>query len=528
MGSLREALKDFQFWSLEACVLLGLILGGSLIRELLPRLERRDAWRIGILSAIALALTLFVAERTNRIYYDEQIYQSVGQNLADLKRAQMCNDGSVEYGRLQCASGEYNKQPYAYPHVLSVAYRLFGVQPVTAFVVNAAVMALTVCALYLLVWIVFGDREAAFFSALLITLMPEQIIWSATAAVEPSASLACVVALLAVSVAVRAGTTLAFAAAAVTVAYAVQFRPESFLILPVVALLAWPRIKSERHRPRVYWVGLLFLALVAVHVAHTFAIRNLGWGTDEAPLSVRYVAANWRVNAWFYLADARFPATFTLLAIAGLASRRFKAERAAFALYFLMFFGIGLLFYAGSYNYGADVRYSLMTYPPLAVLGGLGAAQAVRLLEQVTAVLPGRTLLTGVLAFQFLWYAPLVRSTTEEAWAARADVRFAESLSADLKGNAYVLTHNPGMFHVWGVNAGQMSLIASNPAYLQFLASRYTAGVYLHWNFWCNVTDPAHQQLCRKMTELHEVELIREYRERDQRYALYRLQVRAP
>jgi hypothetical protein len=208
MGSLREALKDFQFWSLEACVLLGLILGGSLIRELLPRLERRDAWRIGILSAIALALTLLVAERTNRIYYDEQIYQSVAQNLADLKRAQMCNDGSVEYGRLQCASGEYNKQPYAYPHVLSVAYRLFGVQPVTAFVVNAAVMALTVCALYLLVWTVFGDREAAFFSALLITLMPEQIIWSATAAVEPSASLACVVALLAVSVAVRAGTTL--------------------------------------------------------------------------------------------------------------------------------------------------------------------------------------------------------------------------------------------------------------------------------------------------------------------------------
>ena len=29
----------------------------------------------------------------------------------------MCNDGSVEYGRLQCASGEYNKQPYAYPHL---------------------------------------------------------------------------------------------------------------------------------------------------------------------------------------------------------------------------------------------------------------------------------------------------------------------------------------------------------------------------------------------------------------------------
>ena len=67
--------------------------------------------------------------RTNRIFYDEQIYQNIGQNLADLRRAQMCNDGAIEDGRLRCASGEYNKQPYAYPHLLSVAYRVFGVGP---------------------------------------------------------------------------------------------------------------------------------------------------------------------------------------------------------------------------------------------------------------------------------------------------------------------------------------------------------------------------------------------------------------
>ena len=104
-------------------------------------MSSRDRWprRVGG------GLTLFVAPRTNRIYYDEQIYQSIGQNLADLKLAQMCNDGTVEYGRLQCWMGEYNKQPYAYPHLLSVAYRVFGVSEGVAFAVNAAVMALTVC-----------------------------------------------------------------------------------------------------------------------------------------------------------------------------------------------------------------------------------------------------------------------------------------------------------------------------------------------------------------------------------------------
>ncbi len=54
------------------------------------------------------------------------------------------------------------------------------------------------------------------------------------------------------------------------------------------------------------------------------------------------------------------------------------------------------------------------------------------------------------------------------------------------------------MFHLWGVNAGQMSLVTSNPAYVRFLAERYSGGLYLHWNFWCNVQDPAQQEICRK------------------------------
>ena len=137
-GDLREQLKVLQPWWLDACVLVGLIVGVYLFSTLEPGVFKREAVRLVSLAALGAALTLAVAPRTNRIFYDEQIYQSIGQNLADLRRAQVCHDGSVEYGRLQCASGDYNKQPYAYPHVLSLAYRLLGVHVWTAFAVNAA------------------------------------------------------------------------------------------------------------------------------------------------------------------------------------------------------------------------------------------------------------------------------------------------------------------------------------------------------------------------------------------------------
>ena len=171
---------------------------------------------------------------------------------------------------------------------------------------------------YLLVWLLFRDRDAALFAGLVLALTPQQIIWSATAAVEPSASLAAVVALLCAAHFQRSGGTAALGAAAVSAAYAVQFRPESLLMLPVAGLLAWPRLRDEIRHPRTWWVGFLFLALVAVHVAHLFAVRNWSGARARRGSPSPTFPANLRVNGWFYLFDARFPAVFTLLALIGL------------------------------------------------------------------------------------------------------------------------------------------------------------------------------------------------------------------
>jgi Dolichyl-phosphate-mannose-protein mannosyltransferase len=522
--TLRTQLTVLQFWSLEACVFLGVGAAVVVLRDLVRRLDRRDVVAAASVATLAVALTVGVAPRTNRIFYDEQIYQNVGQNLADLRRAQLCNDGVLVDGRLRCVSGEYNKQPYAYPHLLSVAYRMFGVSTTPAFVINALAMGLTVAALYLLVLVLFSDRIAALFAALLLAFTPEQIAWSATAAVEPSAALACVAALLAAACFVRWRRTAALVGTAIAAAYAIQFRPESLLIACVVVLLVWQRAPEEFGRTRFWWAGLLFIALAAVHSAHLAAVRHEPWGTMHDRLSVAYVVNNVRVNAGFFVWDARFPMTCTLLAIAGATARRVAPGRLTLLAYFALFFGIALPFYAGSYDYGADVRYSLATYPPIMVLAGLGTARFVQWLDGRVPRVVAVVAIALAIAAQFVaGYLPVVRSTTDGAWAARADVAFARSLVGDLRGNTYVLTHNPGMFQVWGISAGQMSLAATNPAFLYDLAARFRGGVYLHWNFWCNVPDPVQHAFCTNVLALGHGENVREFRERDQHFVLYRL-----
>src|SRR5262249_29590788 len=162
--------------------------------------------------------------------------------------------------------------------------------------------------------------------------------------------------------------------------------------------------------------------------AHTAAVRNEGWGTTQARMSLDYVATNLRSNGWFYISDARFPALYSALAVAGLAALGGGPGRPTFVCFFLVFFAVGPVLFSGSYDYGADVRYSLATYPALAMLGGLGVAGLTQWLHQPVLRRVCVPLLAGVLALQFLWYLPAVRSTDDGAWASRADVRFAESL----------------------------------------------------------------------------------------------------
>jgi hypothetical protein len=294
------------------------------------------------------------------------------------------------------------------------------------------------------------------------------------------------------------------------------------MVLPVVGMMIAVSARSEIDRARFWWVAALGALMLVPEMAHLAAVRNDGWGTSDQRFSLAYLAHNLWTNGVFYFGDHRFPPILTVLAIAGLTQLR---ATAAIALWWILFWGVFLFFYAGSYDYGADVRYSLLSYPPLAVLAGVGGSWMAATAQRVfpTATWAGAAI-AALLLFQSTLYLPWVRAVGEEAWAARADVKFAKMATRELPANAIVLTHNPSMFHVWGVSAAQLSIAAEEPDYVRSeLGRRYAGGVYLHWNFWCNTSDPEQVRFCDRARANFPVELVREERERDYRFAFYRL-----
>ena len=93
---LQEQLRVSQFWVLEALGLALIVTTIAGLAQIRAAISRHDRYLAAGLCAVTFAMVL-IAPRTNRIFYDEQIYQGIARNLSDLHLAQLCNDGTVEY-----------------------------------------------------------------------------------------------------------------------------------------------------------------------------------------------------------------------------------------------------------------------------------------------------------------------------------------------------------------------------------------------------------------------------------------------
>ncbi|MBF0109445.1 MAG: glycosyltransferase family 39 protein [Magnetococcales bacterium] len=483
-------------------------------------------WHLTVFLTGGILLTATLAPQTHRIFYDEDIYQGIAMNMAFEHRAQMCNDGVHEYGLFHCHRGEYNKQPNGYPFLIATVFRLTGINENATFFLNNVLLGVAMAVVFLIALHLFGNPWAGLFAALITALTPQNLHWFNTAAAEPSSTVSAALVVLAGLHATRNKDEPALILLAGLTSFCLNIRPENGLILIVLAAIflgQWPQAFRE---PRFY-LFVWLVALLALPVfMHALLVRNNPWGSDAAPFALHHFMDNLKVNLSYYWDNRQFPLLFTLLAMTGWHHRRRLGELALLWLWFFLFFGIFLFFYAGRYDYGADIRFSLPSHLPLALLAGIGAERLGHALARRLGHPPrlGYALVTLVLILSFIPFLPQVRAVTSEAWAARADHRFAREMARQIPDDALVLTHNPAMFHLWGKNAAQVSLaLEDTEGTIPQPFLRAANHVYFHYNFWCNVDDPLQSGFCTRLLQRYRHELVVEYQERNNRFALYRI-----
>ncbi len=527
----RAVVPTSTVWGMHACVIAFLAGFGAIAIPLYRILGRRRC-----LTALALAVAGYLAcglaPSTTRILFDEHIYAQIGQTIAHTGRAESANYARVEYGQFEMYSPVVNKQPNGLPYLLSWVYRIAGVSDTSSHFLNRALVGIAAAALYiglaLVPWALPAGAGLA--AALFFMFTPLVMWWGHTVSVEPSAAATVVLAFFAACAYARLrdsetaqGSAACGLMLAGATAFAAYFRPESLLAFPLVAAVLWST--DDRFIEDLSaWAALaLATALTVPTLMHLWSVRNENWGANDGRrFDFAFIGKNFHSNAGYFVNMQWFPLAGTLLAVAGMIwlLGRNRTAGLALATWFTFSWGIFILFYAGGYYYGASSRYGVVSCAPVAVFMGIGGAALYGVLRRVPVLFYGLAACGLVNWAAAMHYVPTL---SREAIEAVADVDFVAREAPKLPGGSLVLSPDPCMWQLQGVNASQFfTLDQMVHTQLRELVNQYPGGIYLHWSFWHNAEPAMARETAKLLVETHAV-LIDRTQSHTHKLALFRL-----
>lgn len=512
--------RGLAYW-MRAVALLALVAVAMAAWRTRFVLARNRDW---IAAAVLVAITgplvaWYLAPRHAKVFFDEDIYMQIGVTMAREDRAGIVGLALPDPSRPEgwrSLAWSLNKEPVGASFLFSLGAPLLGVEAGLGGHVNLVLFGFGILGL------AFLARQAphlaarpwaALVPAALHAAWPENLRWAVTAAAEPGAvALGC----WALAWAGRCGQTrdpLDRVAACAIAALAIPMRPEGLLLaIPFVVLAAGPGmlacIRARRSLPAVVrrslpWAALLAL-LVAPHLVQLAIVAGEDWGAAGPKFTLGVVPAHLAENLgyWFLSPPAGrntppAPPLVGVLALLGLiglgaAYGRMARSRtgwsarsslpwiAAIGAWGATSFGVFLPFYAGSYHYGSDVRFSLLIVPVVGILAAAGTEVLVCALASGPTCrrLFAVAVLVPAMAPAFLQVAVV----TDESWQARADRAGIAAFAACLEPGAIVASHVPSAWLMEGVASVQAAKLASSAELRDALATRYD--LYLHQGYW--------------------------------------------
>ncbi|NQT30245.1 MAG: glycosyltransferase family 39 protein [Candidatus Saganbacteria bacterium] len=507
LGIMCQVLAVIVSYTLRLHLVLLIVLFFFLLSPLLGQLKKisNKTWIIlGLILIVGFCQFWFIAPDTHRVYFDEDIYANIAANIAADGRALKTNFGTPD----QCYEGEYNKDPSGMPALISLFYSFLPVSEYLASRITVILTLLTAFLVFLLAYLLFKNELLSLFASGIFVLLPENIIWAPTIAAEPYFVFFAALTLLGILIYGRTQNNFALLFSLLSLAYAAQVRPEGLLLLlPVEFFLFFDRDFSKKLSDK-FFVGswLLFLVFLLPQFATFAAFAGESWGATRAPMfSWVHFMGNFKANFAYFFENSRTPLLVSLLAIIGIFPfRKWFKEKGLLLITFFVFFTIFLFFYAGSYNYGTDVRFSLILNLPLTILAACGI------------LLLNSTLLKRVnsLALNFIWIILLVGSFVlvypaipigEESSNVRASHDYMVEVLSDLPENSYMLSYDPCIVVING-RKGAQTFYATRQDVMDRIYAE-TDQVYFYKDIWSQI--PPYSGKWRSLLKDYDLEWIK-------------------
>ena len=524
--------------------------------KLFKKINKKTWIALLIIFIVGLSLRTFYAPHTHRLYYDDDIYLAISQNIARHGKIYVCGYGTQD----ECLNIGYNKQPNGYSFLVSIPFFLFGTNESLAHYFTAIVSSMTIIIVFLIAYLMFKSKKIGILSSLIFVFIPITIRWAPTTSQGPIFLFFSALTVLAFLIYFKSFSNKIFLFSFASLAYTIQIRTEGFLLIFLIALMFMllnkdltKKIKDKDNliifscfsiliiflsliylisantlNPNflikspdfiiIVFLAILFFSitifmfdkirkwqvmaiiiclslLLVPHIIHMGAVKGESWGAEGEKISLEYLDKNLEDNTMFFFENTRFPVVFTLLSLIGLAYHRLWKKKMFLGAWFLLFFVLYLSFYAGSFNAGVDVRFSLALYVPIAIFAGLGAVLISEILKKIVKQ---KFISIGVVAIlitiSFIPFYGFAGSVGQEAWSARLAHDFIIEEMQDLDDDSWIFTYVPSVVLINGKNAVYSDYVFNKEIVNKIF--KETENVYFFEEYWCAAQISPYKDTC--------------------------------
>ncbi len=503
-------------------------------RKLLEILKRQITFNtLLMLFAIIIffvAFLLIFVHPVEQLYFDENIYQGIALNIVHSGNSLWCQFGTAHL--TQCYDNQLYHDPVGLEVFLGIALVLFGSNPGTAYAFQLFLGILSIIGVFLLSSLLTERKMLAPISAGIFALIPEVIIWTRTqAAPDLLFMMLTTYAFFFFVIFTKKENKLTAIMFLSSLALVFYSRIEAFVLLPIFLILYFifgqfgvkhtikirlKLIKKTLDDWKALSILFVFAVIFTPQVLYIYT-ENLspqyGQSSGQSIVSISNFMQNISPNANFFLGTtSNYPSissiNLLILSILGVifivAFKKIKNKIGLLLmilLTILAFFLFYTSFYAGSVNYGVDVRFMLEIMPFFAILSGfgvLGLSDVIsRIVKKITKIKKDTSkilislifIFSVVLPFYFLtpFLTMPVSQMPQEYFNTQA-TNFIYNNYQKVPTSCLVFSFTPDIWYELNRSAAQVSYFTqSNNKTIKALIDNYSCFVF-DYGYWCTVS----------------------------------------
>ncbi len=510
-----------------------------------------------VIIALFVALELYLVKPTQQLFFDDAIYQAMGQQLLHSGQAWMCDYGTPT----MCYAGEIFHEPIGTSFNLAIGYAIAGVSRNVTYAVDLVVACIALLFVFIATFMLLEDGRAALFAELLLALSPIMLVFAWPTTSDMPYLAYSLVAFACMLLYLKRRTTATMGMMLFSLSLAVYMKVDSLLLILVFFLMYIILDEKSIHgsikmNAKRLWnnmlntealiVLLVFILVIAPMIIYSYGeglagdygyqgttIQNTCAQSGSTTAAGNFNLVNFQYNVcanvlfWFNAYKSQYVmqhALFTLIAVLGIGMMLFDKRRILLALgiWFIAFFLLYTAFYAGSVVYGVDWRFMLSLIAQVCIFGGYAlstiVAMSITFTESFAAKLRIRPYETSM-RMRYVAIVALLILLSYSAYGAfpalgvnpssiqqASDARFYENFvyndSNLISNNCAVFSYDPTLFNINNKTAAQLSDIYDTNFYTNLRASH--SCLVVDWGYWCYTPN----NLCSNLNQTFTLTLL--------------------